>query len=309
MKGKSERLSSWRKRRFAWEFSLICLGLLFFLVRPLEARGNWPEVTPSKDGTPVSYEVYGQGSEGEPVLVFVHGWSCDSRYWRAQIPYFSQKYRIALVDLAGHGHSGFGRSNYTMGSFGEDVQAVVEALGAEKVVLIGHSMGGIVIAEAARLMPEKVLGLIGVDTLGDVEYPLSAEQKEGMLAPFGEDFPGACREFVKSMFYPHTDPVLQEWVLRDMAAAPPEVAMSAMENMFELYVTGELATMFEALPLPVIVIAGDLWPPNAEANRRHMHSFDAMVLEKADHFLMMCRQEEFNRALEEAVASISAAGE
>ena len=99
------------------------------------------------------------------MLVFVHGWSCDSRYWRAQIPYFSQKYRIALVDLAGHGHSGFGRSNYTMGSFGEDVLAVVEALGAEKVILIGHSMGGIVIAEAARLMPEKVLGLIGVDTL------------------------------------------------------------------------------------------------------------------------------------------------
>jgi hypothetical protein len=40
-----------------------------------------------------------------------------------------------------------------------------------------------------------------------------------------------------------------------------------------------------------------------------MHSFDAIVLEKADHFLMMYRQEEFNCALEEAVVSISAAGE
>ena len=107
------------------------------------------------------------------------------------------------------------------------------------------------------------------------------------------------------MLYPHTDAVLQEWVLRDMAAAPPEVALSAMENMFDLYVTGELATIFEAIPLPVIVVTGDLWPPNAEANRRHMHSFDAIILEKADHFLMMHRQEEFNRALEEAIRKLS----
>jgi len=282
-----------------------CLVLFVLFCGCAEAREKWPLMAPSRDGTPISYEVRGESAEGEPTLVFVHGWSCDSRYWREQIPYFSEKYRVVLVDLAGHGHSGFGRSNYTMQSFGEDVRAVVDAVGAEKTVLIGHSMGGVVIAEAARLMPDKVSGLIGVDTLEDVEYPLSPEGKEQMLAPFREDFPQGCREFVKAMFYPDTDPALQEWVLRDMAAAPPEVAMSAMEDMLNLYVTGELATMFEEIPLPVIVVNGDLWPANPEANRRHMHSFDVLVLEKGDHFLMMHRGEAFNRALEEAIRRFS----
>ncbi len=282
-----------------------CLVLFVLSCGCVEAREKWPLVVPSRDGTPISYEVRGEHVEGEPTLIFVHGWSCDSRYWREQIPYFSEKYQVVLVDLAGHGHSGFGRSDYTMQSFGEDVRAVVDAVGAEKTVLIGHSMGGVVIAEAARLMPDKVLGLIGVDTLEDVEYPLSSEGKEQMIAPFREDFPAACREFVKAMLYPETDAVLQRWILDDMAAAPPEVAMSAMENMLNLYVTGELATMFEEIPLPVILVNGDLWPANSEANRRHMYSFDVLVLEKGDHFLMMHRGEEFNRALEEAIRRFS----
>ena len=116
----------------------------------------------SADGTAINY--YEHGQEG-PVLVFVHGWSCDASYWREQVEYFKHKYHMVLIDLAGHGRSGSERENYTMEAFGQDVKAVVESVGAEKVVLIGHSMGALVIADAARLMPEKVIGLVAVDDL------------------------------------------------------------------------------------------------------------------------------------------------
>jgi pimeloyl-ACP methyl ester carboxylesterase len=52
------------------------------------------------------------------------------------------------------------------------------------------------------------------------------------------------------------------------------------------------------------VVNGDLWPIDYEANRRHMFSFDAIVLEKADHFLMMDRAEKFNKALDRAIEMI-----
>ena len=90
---------------------------------------------PSKDGTLISYEVYGTK---EPTLVFVHGWCGDSRYWRAQVPFFSKTYRVVTVDLAGHGHSGMARKTYSMASFGEDVKAVTETVGSNKVILIGN---------------------------------------------------------------------------------------------------------------------------------------------------------------------------
>jgi pimeloyl-ACP methyl ester carboxylesterase len=258
-------------------------------------------VVPSADGTPISYEVRG---EGEPALVFVHGWSCDARYWREQVPHFEKRHRVVTLDLAGHGHSGSGRSRYTMKAFGEDVRAVVEAAGSPSVVLVGHSMGGSVVAEAARTMPERVLGLVGVDTLENVEHPLSREDAEKMLAPLKGDFPAGTRHFVESMMGPDTEGPLRDWILADMAAAPPAVALSAMGEMLDQYVTGDAAKVFEAVRAPVFGVNGELWPVDREANRRHMVFYDAVVLEGADHFLMMNRPEEFNRALEKAVAVV-----
>lgn len=275
-----------------------CLMLLFLTVGVTQAQTEWPHAVPSKDGVPISYEIYGSG---EPTLVFVHGWSCDARYWRAQLPYFSGDHRMVTLDLAGHGHSGITRSRYTMSSFGEDVRAVTEATGSRSVILIGHSMGGSVIAEAARLMPDRVIGLIGIDTLQNIEYPMNSEELKKMITPLEKDFRTGSRQFAGEMISAKTDPRLREWVLEDISAAPPAVALSAMNEMMSEYITGEAAKTFDKIRIPVITVNGDLWPINYEANRRHMFSFDAIVLKEADHFLMMDRPEEFNRALEKAI--------
>ena len=285
---------------------LICLAaglvLLLFTFGGVHAETPWPRVAVSKDGTPISYEVFGTG---EPALVFVHGWSCDARYWRAQIPVFSRKHRVMVLDLAGHGHSGTSRNRYTMKAFGEDVQAVTQAAGSRRVILIGHSMGGSVIAEAAALMPDRVIGLIGVDTLENIAYPLTSEARDNMTAPLKKNFQAGCRQFVNGMILPETNPDLREWILSDMAAAPPKIALSAMNEMLNQYITGRAAAVFEKARIPVVTVNGDLWPVNHEANRRHMLSFDAIVLKNADHFLMMTRPDAFNKALEKAVIQIT----
>ena len=265
------------------------------------AQEEWPHVVPSKDGTPISYEIYGVG---EPFLVFVHGWSCDARYWRAQLSHFSKNHRVVVLDLAGHGHSGSTRSRYTMKAFGEDVQAVTEATNSQSVILIGHSMGGSVIAEAARLMPNRVIGIVGVDTLDNIEYPMTREELDQMLAPLKSDFQAGSRQFVKEMISPKTNLLTREWILSDISSAPPAVALSAMNEMMSQYITGEAAKIFDEILIPVFAVNGDLWPINYEANRRHMFSFDAIVLNEADHFLMMDRPEKFNKALEKAIHAI-----
>jgi pimeloyl-ACP methyl ester carboxylesterase len=280
---------------------LICLAVMCYAFGVARAQEQWPHVVPSKDGTPISYEVYGAG---EPTLVFVHGWSCDARYWRAQVPYFSKDHRVIVLDLAGHGHSGLSRTDYTMKAFGEDVKAVVEATDSRRVILIGHSMGGAVIGEAARLMPDRVVGLIGVDTLGNIEYPLKAEQMEEMMAPIKADFVSGSRAFVSGMIFPATDPALREWIMADMSSAPPTAALSAMREYLSQYITGEAASMFDGIRVPVVDVVGEIEPIDYEANRRHIASFDAIVLKQADHFLMMDRAEEFNLALAKAINMI-----
>jgi pimeloyl-ACP methyl ester carboxylesterase len=278
------------------------LGLLFgCLIVASGAVGGTLGVVPSADGTPIAYEVHGSG---EPTLILVHGWSCDARYWRNQLTLFASRHRVVTVDLAGHGHSGTGREDYTMGSFGEDVRAVADAVGGDQLILVGHSMGGLVVAEAARLLPGRVLGLIGADSLHDLGFPVTEEHSAAMIAPLEADFPAACRQFAASMIIPGTDTGLAEWIQADMAAANPKVALSAMREYMKQWITGAGPALFEELPLPVVAVCADLWPVNAEANRRHMHSFEAIVLEGTDHFLMLGAPDEFNRALEEAIAKI-----
>lgn len=277
--------------------------LLTLLCAPVLAQSAWPRFALSQDGTPISYEVYGAG---EPTLIFVHGWSCDSRYWREQVPYFARTYRVITVDLAGHGHSGQGRSRYTMAAFGEDVRAVAVAEDVKNAVLIGHSMGGTVVAEAARRMPERVSGLIGIDTLENIEYPLTTSELAGMTAPLKADFRAGSRKFVSTMMSDKSNAELREWILADMSSAPPAVALSAMHEMMTQYITGAAAKAFDGLLIPVVTVNGDMWPIDYAANRRHMLTYEAIIIKGGDHFLMLNRAKEFNPALKQAIKLLPA---
>lgn len=285
---------------------LAALFAALLLISTAQAEIKWPKSVNSVDGVPIAYEVYGSG---KPTLIFIHGWSCDGRYWRAQVEDFSAAQRTIIIDLAGHGHSGLQREQYTMSAFAEDVRAVVENEQAEQVVLIGHSMGGAVSLAAARLIPEQVIGIVGVDTFHDLGQRLSKEEINGWMAPLREDFVGAVGPFVAAMFIGATDAGLRDWIIADMAAAPPQVALSAMDNMLQLAGDEEHLAAVARLNIPVVTINADLWPTNVEGNREHLPKFEATILAGADHFLHMADPIDFNRKLARALAAIQSSAD
>ena len=175
-------------------------------------------IAKSSDGVAIAYRTVGSGS---PALVFVHGWCCDRSYWDAQVPYFAPQYQVVTLDLAGHGESGLNRKTWTTRAFGDDVVAVVKELGLRQVVLVGHSIGGDIIAEAALRMPERVIGVVGVDTFHEVEPTDSLEQQYRSAVLSLANFAALMRTVVKTMFTPNSDPALAERVITDMSSAPP----------------------------------------------------------------------------------------
>ena len=185
------------------------------------------------------------------------------------------------------------------------MKAVVEALGSERVILIGHSMGGTVAAEAARLMPRRVVGLVGVDTLHNVEHPLKRDELVRMIKPFETDFRAHTKVFLKEMIASNSDPVLVEWIMNDIAAAPPQVAISAFKEYMVQYVTGEAAITFEQIKVPVYCVNTDMWPTDVEANRRHMTSFEVTVMNGLGHFPMLEEPGQFNELLNRTILAIA----
>ncbi len=251
----------------------------------------------SADGNAIHYQVQGQD---KPALIFIHGWSCDRSYWDAQLPYFAQKYIVVAIDLAGHGESGLDRKEWTMGAFGEDVVAVVNKLNLEQVVLVGHSMGGLVILEAARRMPKRVIGLVGVDTLQNFENKLTQEQIDDWFAPLRSNFVEATRDFVRTMFTPNSDPALVEKIVADMSSAPQDVGSGALEGYVD-FQNNEIIRVLQEVQAPITCINSDQYPTNVEVNQHYAPSFKALIMSGAGHFNMIEDPETFNRLLEETV--------
>lgn len=290
-------------RGFGRRAILFAAAMVFITSCSTKAPFGQSRCVESFDGEMISYNVYGSG---DVTLLLVHGWSCDSRYWREQIPYFAKKYKVVTVDLAGHGHSGQNRKIYSVESFGQDVNAVMEDIDARKVILIGHSFGGEITAEAARLAPKKVIGIIGVDTLHNVEESFSKEEASKLIGidGFKKDFKASVKGFVEQMLSKDIKPELKEWIIDDMSSAPPSVAISALEEYTGTIADKKMINVFKEVKAPVICINADLWPTNIEANRRYMQSFDVAIMKGVGHFPMLERPDEFNKLLERSIGEI-----
>jgi pimeloyl-ACP methyl ester carboxylesterase len=244
----------------------------------------------SPDGIAIRYDTAGSGA---PALVFVHGWSCDRTYWADQVAAFASRQRVVAIDLAGHGESGSGRRSWTMASFGGDVTAVMEGLGLDDIVLVGHSMGGDVIVEAALPLAARVRGLVWVDTYSSLDSLRSASEVAAFVEPFRSDFVRSTQQLVRRMFPSNADPELVDHVADDMSSAPADIALEVMRNAIS---NGEpLLGRLPALTVPIVAINPDYRPTDEASLRRH--GVQPVLMSGVGHFLMMEDPDQFNRVL------------
>jgi len=249
----------------------------------------------SEDSIMIYYDVRGAGDQA---LVFVHCWSCDRTYWKNQVDEFAGDYRVVTVDLAGHGQSGLGRETWTVGAFGADVAAVVNKLDLRNVILVGHSMGGPVIIEAARRLPGRIIALIGVDNLQSLGQSLAPEAVDAWVDQFRPDFAAATQSFVRTMFPEGTDTALVNYVVADMASSPPEMAIQAISETVRYDYRSALAEV----RLPIRTISSDKFPTDIEGNRAIAASFELKLMPGYGHFLHLEAPAEFNRLLRETLS-------
>jgi len=103
------------------------------------------------------YEAYGEG----PPILFISETACDGAVWKLfQVPEFSRDHRVITFDYRGTGLSGKPSVKYTTNIFVDDIVALLDHLGAEDVIVCGHSLGGRVAQLLALEYPRKVKQLI-----------------------------------------------------------------------------------------------------------------------------------------------------
>lgn len=246
----------------------------------------------SIDGSSINYGVSG---EGEITIVFVHCWTCNHEFWSPQIEYFSNKYKVVWLDLAGHGLSASNRQAYTMQAFGEDVAAVVNKIDEKNIVLVGHSMGGPVAIEAAKILGNKVIGVVGVDTFyTPFKYPKSEADIAGFVKPFENDFKGTSEQMVRSMFTTKAAPELITSIVKQMSVVNPEMGVSAMYEIFR-WNAKNFPSALNMYPKKLRNINGA--PTGKE---KALHKSVTLILD-VGHFVAQVKPDEFNKVLDQII--------
>ena len=252
----------------------------------------------AEDGVSI---VYSAAGAGDPALVFIHGGLADRTFWDEQLREFARFHRVVALDLPGHGESGLNRKKWGIPEFGADVKAVIESEKLNNVIIFGNSLGGPVALEAALLLPDRVLGVVGVDTFQALDYRITPEQAKERAEVFQHDFAGALKKMVQELFHADADPALITEAEKRMGRTSPE-AVHAMLLSFAGY---DVGSAVRRLTAPLRAINGDLYPTDVMGNRKVKSDFDAIIMKHMGHYPMLERPAEFNRHVAEIVASLT----
>jgi pimeloyl-ACP methyl ester carboxylesterase len=162
-------------------------------------------------------------------------------------------------------------------------------------------MGGPVALEAARLMPDRVIGVVAVDALQNANFEFDPDQKAGFLATWNEDFAGTCTMFVTSMFPETADPALVDRVEASMCEGPAQSSVAQLRQFLDY----DMKAALEAVDVPVRCINANSFPTDVDGNRAYHQDFEAVIIDGPGHFLMMETPERFNTHLSLVVAELS----
>jgi len=255
--------------------------------------------TQSSDGLKIHYKESGQGNV---TLIFVHGWLGNAEWWNNQQEYFKDRYRIVQMDLAGHGKSDSSRKEWTSGLYADDIKAVAEQINSPEIILIGHSMSGAYVLEAALKVPQ-AKALILVDTIKDLNETFTEEQAEQFLfVNYRNDFKNAVENILPQyLFAEKTPPDVKQKIQNEFLENTSEKAIDLLMPLYKK----DFRDTASQVKIPVRAINSDNSPTNIENNRDYLKNYNYTEIEGTGHYPMLENPAEFNRILDDVLKELT----
>jgi pimeloyl-ACP methyl ester carboxylesterase len=199
---------------------------------------------------------YDAAGEGDPHLLFLHGWCGDRSFFAPQFEYFSAAHRVVAVDLPGHGESA-PPTECTIDALATEVATLARSLGLARVVAFGHSLGAMVALALTQQTPDLIRAVVMVDP-----PPLSKQVWKDFAAQLipsfqGPEGPAGRRKFVEQMFLTTDDAGRRAQIIKSMCAVPNDVAIPMVTAMAAF----DSVAALRDCDMPVLVI-GSAVPTN-----------------------------------------------
>jgi pimeloyl-ACP methyl ester carboxylesterase len=167
---------------------------------------------------------------GEPAMLFLHGMACVKEHMDALVDAFSVSHRCVAFDLRGHGSSSVPHDAYSTADFMSDIAAVIDELGLDRPVLVGHSFGGSVSLAFAAAHPDQVRALVMLDSGLRSNATVNADLNpfyDALRAATPEQYRAIVEDFCMTrLFDPVDDQALALAISVQMAQVPAHVFLS-----------------------------------------------------------------------------------
>jgi pimeloyl-ACP methyl ester carboxylesterase len=200
----------------------------------------------------VSYRIEGQG----PALYLVHGIGARKTTWDELIDGLKDRFTCVSYDLRGHSDSPLPPTPYTLQDLVDDLEALRQKLGHDKIHIAGHSLGGMIGPAYARSYPEHTLsvGLLSTaagrseDDRAKLKAVGDAMEQNGVVETLGTF---VARWFTDDFMTSHPDQI--EARLQQVKDTPADVFLS----VFWIYATTEMAPWLHEIKCPCLVLTGE----------------------------------------------------
>lgn len=256
----------------------------------------------TSDGARLHYLEAGKG----PALVFVPGWTMPAWIWEPQIEYFASDYRVVALDPRGQGQSEKPSYGYHAIRRAQDICELLDHLGGEPAVVTGWS-----IAVQEVLLCTHEVGTEAVRAVVLVDHPIDLDADREFAKNRIENLQRNREEWTRNFVEViHRHPQPEEYLgdLTEAALATPTNAAALM--IANVYFTGprNLRPALDALGRPVLFVFSSLdWAiTGAEEIREGWPEIPVEVIDETSHALFRDKPEDFNRVLEEFLATLPA---
>jgi pimeloyl-ACP methyl ester carboxylesterase len=284
--------------------------ILLFCLLELSACTNSPgdkKMIPVENaGVNISYLI---SVNKDTTVVLLHGLCINKEYWKAQQDFLSNKYRVVVMDLGGHGQSGKNRNSWTVEEYARDVITLVRTLRLEKIILVGHSMSGDIMLQVAHVIPEKIIGLVGIDNLKNIQLNYSAEEQNGndqFIQALKANYKLAVADYTRKYLFPpnYADTVSINRVVGNVQNSDSTVAIETLESLIPFRL--KEAQLLSELKIPLHLIVSDYTPINEEAVKKYCpKGLFIKTMHGTGHYPMIEKSETFNILLEKTIEDIS----
>ncbi len=207
------------------------------------------------NGIDLVYEECGNGDK--KAIVLLHGFCGSSYYWRKICSHLNEEHRILMPNLRAHGGSGSSGSNHSMELLAKDIAELLNALGIDKVILFGHSLGGYVAAAFAELYPDRVSGLALIHSTVLPDDEAARKQRVKDIAAIQAGGMNAyLRKLVPQLFGSGNRDTMQaelEELIRNGQQVTPDAAIATIEGMMN---RRDRSHVLARAGYPVLIVAG-----------------------------------------------------